>query len=313
MRVFFATDVHGSSLVWRKWLRSAEVYGADVLVMAGDLTGKVLVPIVKRGDEYHARYFGRKWRLRGEAEVSAFEERLEGAGAYYVRVTDSELEELRSKPELVEKLMHEKIVERLRLWLEQAVEKARAEVRVVVMPGNDDDFFVDEVLREFEDRVTTTPLGGVEELGGHEILSSPYVNPTPWRTPREMAEEELEKHLRALASELDRPERAVFNLHCPPHGTNLDIAPKLDRSLRPVVIGGVVLTEHVGSVAVRRVLEDVRPLVGLHGHIHESSGVDRVGGTVVLNPGSEYSEGILRGYVVELRGGELGGYWRVEG
>jgi len=57
---------------------------------------------------------------------------------------------------------------------------------------------------------------------------------------------------------------------------------------------------HVGSTAVRHVIERHRPLLGLHGHVHESRGLWRFGRTLCLNPGSEYPEGILRGARVEL-------------
>jgi len=314
-RIFFSVDVHGSTVVWRKWIKAASVYKANVLILAGDLTGKVMVPIVRHSDgTWTARYFGRRWVMRSEAEVRDFEERLEGAGAYYVRVSERELEELKGNPRLVEKVMNEKIAERLRLWLEMLVNNIDTRsITTIVMPGNDDDLFIDEIIREFEDRGVIYPLDKVIEIEGHEVISSPYVNPTPWSTPREMDEKSLEKHLEKLVSQLGNPGNSIFNLHCPPYNTNLDLAPKLTRDLRPVVIAGQVIYEHVGSKAVRRVIEKYQPLIGLHGHIHESGGMDRIGKTVVVNPGSEYSEGVLRGFIVELERDRLLNYWRVEG
>ena len=56
----------------------------------------------------------------------------------------------------------------------------------------------------------------------------------------------------------------------------------------------------VGSTAVRAAVSRYRPLIGLHGHIHESKGVRKIDGITVANPGSEYGEGILDGLVVDL-------------
>jgi Icc-related predicted phosphoesterase len=190
LRIFFAVDVHGSTLVWRKWVRAYEVYRVDALILAGDLTGKVLVPIIRQADNtWTASYFGRRWVLRSEEEVRDFESRLENAGAYFLRVTREEFEDLRSNPSKVERVMVEHMRNRLRTWLELLVSRVDTrKVLTVVMPGNDDDYAIDEVIRSFEDRGVVYPLDRVFELEGHELISSPYVNPTPWRTPRELEE-----------------------------------------------------------------------------------------------------------------------------
>jgi Icc-related predicted phosphoesterase len=56
----------------------------------------------------------------------------------------------------------------------------------------------------------------------------------------------------------------------------------------------------VGSTAVRDAIRKYEPLLGLHGHIHESRGNRKLGPTTIVNPGSEYAEGILTGTVVDL-------------
>ncbi len=314
-RIFFAVDVHGSTLVWRKWINARNIYGADILILSGDLTGKVLVPIVDRGNgTYTATYFGRRWVLRSDAEVKEFMERLENAGAYYRIVGVEELEEMKRNPKIVEKIMFDEIGRRLRMWLDLLVEKIDTRnILTIVMPGNDDEIFIDNIIKSYEDRGVIYPLDRVVDVEGLEIVSSPYVNPTPWNTPREMDEGRLEKYLDDLISRLHNPSESIFNFHCPPHGTNIDLAPKLTKDLRPVAIAGMIQYEHVGSKAVRRAIERYQPVVGLHGHIHESGGIDRIGRTVVVNPGSEYSEGVLRGFIIELDGKRLVNYWRVEG
>ncbi|MEZ0290619.1 MAG: hypothetical protein ABWJ42_05970 [Sulfolobales archaeon] len=315
IRIFFSVDVHGSTLVWRKWLKAVEMYNVNTLILSGDLTGKVLVPIIKRSSGVHtAKYFGRVWELKSEEEIRRFEERLEGAGAYYVRVDERELEELKNNPEKVNRLIIEKMIERLRRWLDLLVEKIDTKrITTIVMPGNDDEWAIDDVIKEYSDRGVIYPIDRVVELESIEMISCPYVNPTPWNTPREMKESDLEKYLERQISRLRDPSKSIFNIHPPPYNTHLDLAPKLGKDLKPVTIAGVVQYEHVGSKAVRKIIEKYQPIIGLHGHIHESGGMDRIGRTVVVNPGSEYSEGVLKGYIVEIDRGSLINYWKVEG
>ena len=61
-------------------------------------------------------------------------------------------------------------------------------------------------------------------------------------------------------------------------------------------------TAHVGSTAVKEIIQDVQPVLSLHGHIHESRAAERIGRTLAINPGSSYVEGTLSGVVVELSG-----------
>ncbi len=48
-KIFFATDLHGSEVCWKKFLNAAKFYDADVLICGGDMTGKAIVPIVSHG------------------------------------------------------------------------------------------------------------------------------------------------------------------------------------------------------------------------------------------------------------------------
>jgi Icc-related predicted phosphoesterase len=97
----------------------------------------------------------------------------------------------------------------------------------------------------------------------------------------------------------------LFNLHVPPINTELDKAPAVDEEFHYVKEGLGVKMAHVGSLAVRNSIEEHQPLLGLHGHIHESKGFVKIGRTLCLNPGSEYSDGILRGALVNLDGGRV--------
>jgi hypothetical protein len=90
----------------------------------------------------------------------------------------------------------------------------------------------------------------------------------------------------------------------PPYGTPIDQAPKLN-DLKPVLSAGNLVMIPAGSTAVLNSIKKYQPLVGLHGHIHESRGCVKLGKTLCFNPGSEYTEGILRGLLLDLEGDKI--------
>lgn len=314
-RLFFAVDVHGASSVWRKWLKIPEMYDVQALLLCGDLTGKSLVPIIKKENgKYNAFYFGKNWTLETEQEIENIKNRIHDAGAYTLKCDMDKVRELQDDPGKVDKIMLEEMKKRLHHWLDLLINKIDLDkVDVVVMPGNDDDWEMDKVIKSYQDQGVVWALGEVIDVLGIPTISLDYVNPTPWDTPREDSEKGMAKRIEKIVAELKNPSQSIFNFHAPPYGTMLDLAPELDANRKPVTIAGQVNFVHVGSKAVTKALEKYQPLIGLHGHIHESYGNDKVGQTPVVNPGSEYGEGILRGYIVEVNQGEIENYWKVEG
>jgi uncharacterized protein len=258
------------------------------------------VPIV---DEGHGRYrtnlFGRR-REVGDAELPALRKRIADAGYYPYDTTPDQIRDLDDDPAAVERVFRTVMQATLGSWLELAEERlAGTDTMCLLAPGNDDPPFIDELLRA-SSRVIN-PEGIVVELpGGFPMISVGYSNPTPWASPRELTEDALSERIEQEASKLPDTRRAIFNLHVPPKGTPIDQAVDLDEELRPRLRSGSPVIVGVGSSAVRRSLEGHQPMLGLHGHIHESRGEARLGRTLSLNPGSEYSEGILRGAIVTL-------------
>lgn len=314
-KLFFSVDVHGASSVWRKWLRIPELYGVDALLLCGDLTGKSLIPFIEKGnDKYEAFYFGKNWTLEAGKEADEMEKRVQDAGAYTLRCSTDRIEELQNNPAQVEEIMMQMIKERVHRWMEMLVDKIDlSKVDVIVMPGNDDDWEIDDVIKSFGDKGVTWCLDSVTEVLGIPTISLDYVNPTPWDTPREDKEKGLRKRIKKLVKKLDDPSKSIFNFHAPPYGTMLDLAPELDANKKPVTVAGQVNYIHVGSKAVTEAIEKYQPFMGLHGHIHESTGDDKIGNTTVVNPGSEYGEGILRGYIIEIENNKITNNWKVEG
>jgi len=147
----------------------------------------------------------------------------------------------------------------------------------------------------------------------HEMISSGASNETPWKTPGEFTEDVLEAKLEKMVSSVKDPGRLILNLHVPPYDCGLDVCPKLNEQLQPVLVGGTPMMVAVGSTAVRKIIEKYQPKLGLFGHIHECAGDVMIGKTLCVNPGSEYTSGILRGYIIDLDDKGIKQYYRVEG
>jgi uncharacterized protein len=297
--IYYASDIHGSDVCWRKFLNAAAFYGADVLVMGGDVSGKAVVPIVSAPGGYLARQVTGE-KLLSVAELDQVEAKIRDMGFYPYRTTDEELDQTWNDPAAVHRVFLDLMRVSLARWLTWAEEKLSGTgVEAYVMTGNDDPPELREMIAE--SAIITDPEDKLIDLGeGMTMISCGWSNRTPWNSPREMDEDELDRHIEKLAAEVPNAERSVFNLHVPPIRTAIDRAPALDSSLKPVVKGGAVLMESVGSEAVRRVIERHQPMLSLHGHIHESRGAIKIGRTLCINPGSEYADGILQGALIEL-------------
>jgi Icc-related predicted phosphoesterase len=299
-KLFFATDIHGSERCFRKFLNAGKFYGAEILLMGGDITGKMLVPVVEvGGGRYESFLFGRR-RQVGAEELPALRKQITDAGYYAYQTTPDEIEAFRARPELVDAKFREVMHATLVSWLELAEERLQGTgITCLLAPGNDDPFFVDELLRGSA-RVINPDRHLVELEQGYTVVSVGYSNPTPWQSPRELPEDKLRQLIDHQAAKVLDMSRCIFNLHVPPKDTPIDQAMALDDEFRPILKAGSPVITGVGSSAVRTALEDYQPLLGLHGHIHESRGEARLGRTRALNPGSEYSEGVLRGALVTL-------------
>ena len=319
-RVYFASDVHGSDVAWRKFVNAAGFYGADVLVFGGDLMGKQLVPIVQENGAYRAHVHEEAHEF-GADGLPPFTDWLARMGAYWRVLDREEYEHARDVPSVQEDLFREAARMRLAEWLERAEDRLTGTgIRMYLTGGNDDEPSVLEVLEAHDGEHVVSAEGRVVELDGeHTMITVGWSSPTPWNTWREAAEEDLAAMIQEQASGVPDLGRCVFNLHCPPKDTPIDACAELavdpdGRELPQVVrIGGRVKMTGGGSSAVRDAVHRFQPLVGLHGHIHESAGRFRLGRTQCFNPGSEYTQGVLRGWIVALRGGRLAAYQHTSG
>ena len=313
-KIYFATDIHGSEVCLRKFLNAAKFYGCDTIIMGGDITGKMIVPIVDRGQGMHtATLYGRKYEVT-EDGVAKLRKTITDAGYYAYETTAEETEQLNADPDAVTQLFAKLMHDTLGRWLELAEDRlAGSGVRCFFAPGNDDPAFVDDILRS--SALVINPEESLVDLGdGITMISVGYSNKTPWDSPRELPEDQLAAYIGEQAEALGNTDRVIFNFHVPPRDTPIDQAVLLDPEFRPIMKGGMPVISGVGSTAVRAALEKYQPMLSLHGHIRESRGEARIGRTLAINPGSEYSEGVLRGAIITLSGKKgVRGYQLVAG
>lgn len=145
--------------------------------------------------------------------------------------------------------------------------------RLLVLPGNHED---EAGIAAFCSKFGFQSVHRRQlELGGRRFAFLGYSNPTPFDTPGEYTEAELERLLQPFRT--SEPE--VMVCHCPPHGTALD---RMRNG------------QHAGSTAIRHFLDEVQPRWFFSGHIHETEGVSvDIGVTWGHNPGK-------RGYLLEF-------------
>ena len=296
MKVFFATDIHGSEVCWRKFLNAAAFYQADLVVLGGDVTGKVMVPVTAYTGYWQATVGGETHRMRTRQELDEVKRRIRDRGSYPAIVTPDELSELSAEEGAVDRRFTAEMISSLDRWMDMADGKLGG-IPCILNGGNDDIWEIDDVI-EASPCVTFGEGKSVELDGGFHLISMGWTNPTPWDTFREAPEPELAAKIEAVASKVPDMERTIFNFHAPPYGTGLDEAPALDSTLRPTH-GGAVM-KPVGSTSVRDAILRHQPVLSVHGHIHESRGIRKIGRTMAINPGSLYGDGVLQGVLLDL-------------
>jgi len=311
-KIFFATDIHGSEKCWKKFINAGSFYGAETLILGGDMTGKAIVPIIK-GKEglHHCVFLEQEHTLSCDEEIIKQSQAIKDRGYYPVVMDSDRVKSLEEDHGAQEEMFKQEALNTVRGWIEWAEERLhKTKIPCYVCPGNDDMFEIDELIKKseyielVEGKVTPLPLD-------YQMISTGWSNPTPWHTYRECSEKELGELLEEIIQKMDPEKLAVFNIHVPPYGLGLDEAPELDENLRPRYAGRALIP--VGSTAVRKTIEKYQPILGLFGHIHEAKGAIRYKNTLCLNPGSNYEQGILLGALINLEKDKVGEYQLTSG
>jgi Icc-related predicted phosphoesterase len=311
-RLFFATDIHGSERTYRKFINAGKFYEANVIIMGGDIQGKLLIPIIKEANgHYRATMQGSLHKITTEDELKQLHDRIGLLGFYSQIMEEDEYKDLADNPGEVNKLFHRLARERLSAWVELAETRLKGTgIRCFVTGGNDDDPEVLEAIREGGESFIPCEAKVVQIDDDHNMASVGFSNPTPWNTPREIPDEKLGEIIEGMCAQVKDFEHCIFNFHVPPLDSTLDSCPKLDWTTdppSPIMSGGQIVFAGAGSASVRKAIETHQPMLGLHGHIHESQGAIKIGRTTCINPGSEYGEGILRGCLVVISDGKIEG------
>ena len=107
-------------------------------------------------------------------------------------------------------------------------------------------------------------------IGDIQVVGFGGSNPTPFDTPNEFSDEILYNELSKYKDVLGSDSYTILVTHAPPLNTNAD---KIESGA------------HVGSEGIRKIIEETQPTLNVCGHVHESIGQDKIGDTVVVNPG----------------------------
>ncbi|MGA8334008.1 MAG: hypothetical protein WB761_04660, partial [Solirubrobacteraceae bacterium] len=247
-------------------------------------------------------------RLESSDEIREFEKQAANAGLYAFQATSDDVTELETNPQAVEDYFLRLAEVRVERWLTLAAERlAGTGVRLIINCGNDDPLDLDDLLRTSE--IAVFAEGRTVEIDERRsLVSVGFANQTPWQCPRDTTEDDLARRIHEAIGDGSGDKELVFNLHCPPYDSGLDMAPQLTADMSTVMAGGQPVMIPVGSTAVRDAIEQYQPIASLHGHIHEGRGVTKIGRTLVVNPGSEYPDGILRGALIDLNTNGIKGY-----
>lgn len=312
MRIFFATDLHGSELCFKKFIRARDFYGVDALFLGGDYSSKSIAICVKRRGSWSVELPSERIVLSSIEAVRRFRSDFEKSGALTAMVSDDEWKEIATDRAGQAALFERALLAQLTQWAALARDLLlNSGVSVYQIPGNDDPYYSDAVFSQppfvpldrrhvlIEDQLAVLGLGGS--------------NPTPWHTVREYEDRELEAAIvNSAQSDLSHYPLILF-AHPPPLSSGLDDAPALRQDLSYDMVAGVPLRTPVGSEAVRRAINNLQPILGLFGHVHEARGYNRIGRTLCVNPGSVYATGRLLGCTVTIADGKVLDFQFTEG
>lgn len=309
IRLMCASDFHGSDAVFRKYISACLEYEADAAIVAGDLVGKAIVPLIHKGNGVYEGYlFDNKETASTSVELEKIKQKISNVGFYPVEMEQDEANEIADKPKKFEDMFHKVMIDRLAQWMELAEKHLGGKgIPLYLIPGNDDDPIIDSIISGHP---------GIINLDGnkfwfrdtYELIGMAESNITPWNCVRDVEEDKLGEKISRLVAMLEKPESSIWVFHIPPFDSLLDVCPVLDANLKMVTEGGQVLVKSVGSTSVRKAIEQYAPLLSIHGHIHESAGVRKVGKTLSINAGSEYAEGIMRSVMVNIEQNKIKGY-----
>src|SRR6201998_1123884 len=119
-KIFFATDIHGSEICWRKFLNAAAFYKADLVILGGDVTGKVMVPITSHNGYWEVVFAGETLRLESKEELEKIQTQIRNRGSYPAVMSPDELTHLSKEEGAVDERFSAEMLSSLDRWLDMA-------------------------------------------------------------------------------------------------------------------------------------------------------------------------------------------------
>lgn len=311
MKLLFASDLHGSNVCFQKFLVESRDRAVDFAIIGGDVTGKSLVYIHRTGtDTYQTEFLERKREVHTGEELLDLERDIADTGQYSLRIEQHNRRFLSLEGNAQKALALELSKARLRSWLWWAKEEfAKSNTQLIWICGNDDPWEIDCFVSETG--VAKNPEEKPFQNGGYTFVGESGTNEGPWKCPRDMDEHTLRRRIEGRISSAGITDftQAIFVFHAPPKGSQLDDAPALeddeDDLPRVKTSAAQILTDDAGSQGVRDVIEEFKPMISLHGHIHESPGFAKIGRTLCCNPGSHFGSGVMRAVFLECDGSKV--------
>ena len=141
---------------------------------------------------------------------------------------------------------------------------SRIDVPCFAVPGNCDPR---EIIDTIEHSDTVCLHGNQINLGKMTIVGVGGSNPTPFGTPFELTDKQIDDLLHGAISKMEKTVHNVLLTHAPPFEV-------LD----------TIKGEHVGSQSIRRHMKEFDLVCCAH--IHEQRGVMDVDGVKIVNPGA---------------------------
>ncbi len=145
-RIFYATDIHGSETCFLKFINAAKFYKTQLLIMGGDITGKMMVPIIKEiSGSAKTTFMDRNWKINTNSEMEDLMKRIRRSGGYPYVFSQDEYEHLSADSDERAKVFTKIMVSECERIVDLAEERLKQQrVKCYINPGNDDEFAIDE-------------------------------------------------------------------------------------------------------------------------------------------------------------------------
>lgn len=310
-KILFSSDLHGSDMVFSKLLNAAIANKVDAIVIGGDLSGKTITPIIDVGNGvFKTNYLGTVKVVNNVNAFNQIERDINNIGSYPIVLSIEQIEKLNSDENFKKSLFLKATIDKLRGWLNLAQLMLKPHnIRLIMICGNDDYYELDEVIED--SGFAENPERKIVIIADKfEFFGDSSSTITPFDCPRDISEDEIKQRILNRLKSISDFHNAIFVFHTPPFNSSLDnvIDVEFDGvEYRHKLVSGQPLIVPAGSRAIRDIIEKFQPLFSLHGHIHESPGEYSIGRTVCFNPGSDYSYGYLRSYLITFVEGRIVG------